>query len=247
MGRNPHLADRGPLDVFSSTLEAPVLLVGAAHVVDLDAAIRRTLKDRPLDAIAVELDEERARSLLAETPVSGRGGDAPLFLRLWSVVQRRLGGDLGAGFAGAEMRSAATVARERGIPLLLIDDPIRQTVGRLIASLSPKERIGLLVGSIVGLFLPSRLVRHEIDKYVDSPQDYVDQLRQAYPSVARVLLDERNEHMAGRLVDARRNGYGRVAAVVGDAHVAGLAAALRGRGVPCETVAFGALREPTGS
>jgi pheromone shutdown protein TraB len=145
------------------------------------------------------------------------------------------------------MRSAAKLAKERGIPLLLIDDPIRDTIRRLIGALSPKERVALLVGSIVGLVIPARLVRNEIDRYAESPGDYVDDLRTAYPGVARVLLDERNEHMAARLVEARRNGYGRVAAVVGDAHVLGLAAALRRHGIPSETVAFQELRATTGS
>jgi pheromone shutdown protein TraB len=225
-------------------MEAPVLLVGAAHVVDLDAAIRSTLRDRALDAIAVELDQERANALLQDAQPGGRPKDAPMFLRLWGVIQKRLGGELGAGVAGAEMRSAAALARERGIPLLLIDDPIRETVGRLLASLSFKERIGLLVGSVVGVFVPARVVRHELDRYVEAPTEFVDQLRAAYPGVARVLLDERNEHMAARLTEARRNGFGRVAAVVGDAHVAGLAAALRRRGVPTESVGFAALRAP---
>jgi pheromone shutdown protein TraB len=236
--------------VFSSTLEAPVLLLGSAHVVDLDGPIRATLRDRPLDAIAVELDEERARVMLSEEPPGkggGRGGEAPLFLRLWGVIQRRLGGELGAGVAGAEMRSAARLAKERGIPLLLIDDPIRDTIRQLIGALSPKERVLLLVGSIVGLVIPSRVVRKELDRYAEAPGDYVGELRAAYPGVARVLLDERNEHMAARLVEARRNGYGRVAAVVGDAHVPGLAEALRRRGVPSETVAFGQLRGTTTS
>jgi pheromone shutdown protein TraB len=236
--------------VFASTLEAPVLLLGAAHVVDLDGPIRATLANRPLDAIAVELDEERAQAILSETAPDGSGGrsgDAPLFVRLWAVIQRRLGGQLGAGVAGAEMRSAAKLAKERGIPLLLIDDPIRDTIRRLIGALSPKERVALLVGSIVGLVIPARLVRNEIDRYAESPGDYVDDLRTAYPGVARVLLDERNEHMAARLVEARRNGYGRVAAVVGDAHVLGLAAALRRHGIPSETVAFQELRATTGS
>jgi pheromone shutdown protein TraB len=233
--------------VYSSTLEAPVLLVGSAHVIDLDAAIRAKLRDRALDAIAVELDEERAQALLSEAAPGGRPGQVPMFLRLWSVIQKRLGGELGAGVAGAEMRSAAALARERGIPLLLIDDPIRETVGRLLAALSFKERIGLLVGSIVGVFVPARVVRHELDRYAEAPNEYIAQLREAYPSVARVLLDERNEHMAARLTEARQRGFGRVAAVVGDAHVAGLAAALKRRGVPSESVGFGELRRPTGS
>jgi pheromone shutdown protein TraB len=233
--------------VYSSTLEAPILLVGAAHVVDLEGPIRATLRDRPLDAIAVELDDERARALLSEGAPTQGPRDGPMFLRLWAVVQRRLGGELGSGIAGAEMRSAAALAKERGIPLLLIDDPIRETVGHLIGSLSFKERIGLIVGSIVGLVIPSRLVRQEIDRYAAAPDDYVAQLRESYPGVARVLLDERNEHMAARLAEARRNGFGRVAAVVGDAHVRGLAEALHRRGIPTETVAFAQLRTVTTS
>jgi pheromone shutdown protein TraB len=233
--------------VYASTLEAPVLLVGAAHVIDLEGPIRATLRDRTLDAIAVELDEERARALLTEATPSPTRSEGPLFLRLWGVVQRRLGGELGTGIAGAEMRGAAALAKERGIPLLLIDDPIRETVAHLLGSMSFKERIALVVGSIVGLVIPSRLVRREIDKYAEAPDDYVAVLRQSYPGVARVLLDERNEHMAARLAEARQNGYGRVAAVVGDAHVRGLAEALHRRGVPTETIAFAELRNVKGS
>ena len=140
--------------MYSSTLEAPVLLLGAAHVVDLEGPIRSTLQGRTLDAIAVELDDERARALLTEGTPGRPGGGGPFFLRLWAVVQRRLGGEFGAGIAGAEMRSAATLAKERGIPLLLIDDPIRETVAHLIGSLSFRERILLVVGSIVGLVNP---------------------------------------------------------------------------------------------
>jgi pheromone shutdown protein TraB len=223
-------------------MQAPVLLIGAAHVVDLNGPIRGALADRALDAIAVELDAERAGAILAPQPTSARPTDAPLFLRLWSTVQRRLGEQIGAGVPGAEMRTAADLARERGIPLLLIDDPIRETMGRLLRALSFKERISLLVGSIIGLVVPSRIIEHQIDQYAEAPADYLEQVRAAYPSIARVLIDDRNEHMATRLATMRSNGYGRIAAVVGDAHVPGLAQALRRREVPVETLVFKELR-----
>lgn len=228
--------------MWSSTLEAPVLLIGAAHVVDLRAPLRELLGTRPLDAVALELDAERAAVLLrpAGAPEGGRGG-GPIFLRLWALLQRRLGREIGGGSAGAEMRAAAEVAGERRLPLLLIDDPIRETLARLLRSLSARERVALLLGSVVGLFLPSRFVSRQIGEYTEAPGDYLDEVRKAYPSVARVLLDDRNEHMAERLADARRRGFGRVAAVVGDAHVPGLAAALARRGIPAETVPLARL------
>ena len=232
--------------MWSSTSEAPIVLLGSAHVVDLDAALRRALSDRPLDAIALELDEERATALLAPggPPAGGRGG--PLILRLWGGLQRRLGQEIGGGPPGAEMRTAAAIAKERGLRILLIDDPIRETLGRLLRSISVRERLGLAVGAIVGLVLPTRVVEDQLDRYQEAPTPFLEEVRRQYPSVARVLLDDRNEHMADRLTMARRSGLGRIAAVVGDAHVPGLEAALRRRGVPVETIPLSKLNEATG-
>lgn len=229
--------------MLSSTLQAPVLLIGAAHVVDLNGPIRGALAERPLDAIAVELDADRANAILNPQPDTQRNATGPLFLRLWSTVQRRLGEQIGAGVPGAEMKTASDLARERGIPLLLIDDPIRETMGRLLRSLSFKERVSLLVGSIIGLIVPSRVIEHQLDDYAEAPGDYLEQVRAAYPTIARVLIDDRNEHMAQRLATMRSTGYGRIAAVVGDAHLPGLAQALRRRAVPVEMLAFRELRD----
>ena len=234
--------------MWASTAESPVLLIGAAHVVDLEAALRRVLTPRPLDAVALELDAERAEVLLSPTPASAapRSG-MPIFLRLWAMLQKRLGAEMGGGLAGAEMRVAATIARERQLSVLLIDDPIRETLRRLLGSLTVRERVGLVVGAIVGLVLPTRVVEEQLDRYNEAPQPYLEEVRKVYPSFARVLLDERNEHMADRLLDARKKGFGRVAAVVGDAHVPGLKDALQRRGVPVETVTLGELvAAPTG-
>jgi pheromone shutdown protein TraB len=228
--------------VWSSTAEAPVLLIGSAHVVDLEPALRRVLVGRPLDAVALELDTERANHLLAPTAEPAiHAADVPIFLRLWAHLQRRLGQEIGGGMAGAEMRVAADIARERKLPILLIDDPIRDTLAALLRSLSFKERISLVLGSLVGLVLPARVVERQLDRYNESPEPFLEEVRRAYPSVSRVLLDDRNEHMADRLVEARQKGLGRVAAVVGDAHVRGLADALRRRGVLVETIPLGEL------
>lgn len=221
-----------------------MLLIGVAHVVDLESPLRRLLADRTLDAIAIELDPERAASLLGDGATSGpsRG---PAFARLWAHVQRRLGDQIGGGPPGAEMKVAARLAAERRLPLFLIDDPIGTTLARLVRSMPLRERVALLVGAFVALFVPARLVEREIDRYVESPEAYTEELRRASPTIAHVLLDERNEHMAERLATLRGRGYGRLAAVVGDAHLSGLGSALRRRGVPIESIPFRALREPT--
>ncbi len=233
--------------MYASTIESPILLVGVAHVVDLTEPLRRVLGERPLDGVAVELDVERADALLRSPGGPERRRSGPLFVRFWSVIQRRLGSEIGGGTPGAEMKAAALIARDRHLPLFLIDDPLRTTIVNLVRTMPFKERVQLLFGAFVGLFVPARVVEREIDRYVVAPTDYTEQLRQASPTLARVLIDDRNEHMADRLVQLRGRGYGRMAAVVGDAHVTGLKNALGRRGVPTETVTFGELRGLTAS
>ena len=231
--------------MYSSTAQTPVLLLGTAHVVDLTEPIRSTLRGRVLDGIAVELDHERAAALLA--PSGGRARPSPglpLLARLWGHLQRRLGAELGGG-AGREMKTAAEVARERSLPLFLIDDPIRMTLASLLRQLSVRERVTLLVSATVGLFVPAGIVTQEIDRYSEDPAGFASELRRASPTLARVLLDERNEHMAGRLANLRERGYGRLAVVVGDAHLPGLIDALHRRSVPVEAIGFRSLRGAT--
>ena len=231
--------------MYARSTESPVLLIGAAHVVDLARPLRELLNERTLDGIAVELDAERADALLAPEGRRPRGG-GPLFARLWSVLQRRLGAEIGGGVPGAEMKAAALVARERSLPLFLVDDPIRSTLVRLVRAMPFKERVLLLASAVIGLFLPARVVERAIDRYVDAPDDYTAELRQVSPTLARVLIDDRNEHMADRLAELRHRGYGRIAVVVGDAHLSGLRAALGRRGIPTESVPFRELRAAKG-
>lgn len=228
--------------MYSSTVEAPVLLLGSAHVVDLSEPLRRTLGERVLDAIAVELDEERAAALMAPDGARPGKASAPMFARLWGIVQRRLGASIGSGLPGAEMKVAIGVGRERNLPIFLIDDPIRVTLANLVRSMSFKERVTLVASGLVGLFIPSRVVVREMDRYAEAPNEYTEELRRVSPTTARVLLDDRNEHMADRLTSLRERGYRRMAVIVGDAHLEGLRSALGRRGVPSEVVRFSELR-----
>jgi pheromone shutdown protein TraB len=231
----------------STGLPAPpdpgrILVLGSAHVIDLAGPIRERLTALPLQAVALELDPQRA-AVLQEYPgaSSGKRPSGPPLIRLWGMLQRRLGAELGEG-AGAEMRVAARFAREHHLPVFLIDDPFNLTIRRLLGSLSPYERVRLLAGAVLGLVIPARVVGGELDHYSETPTDYTEQIRAGFPTVARVLIDERNEHMAGRLEEMWRRGLRHIAVVVGDAHVPGLAEELRRRQLPVETVSLSQLR-----
>lgn len=229
---------------FAPSDPGRILLIGSAHVVDLSVPIRERLAAVPLQAVALELDAERAAVLEEPSGIPAkRRPSVPPLIRLWGMLQRRLGAQLGQG-AGGEMRAAARFARERQLPIFLIDDPFALTVRRLLGSLSPSERLRLIAGAVLGLVIPARTVKRELDNYTQAPTEYTDEIRNAFPTVARVLIDERNDHMAARLEEMWRQGLHRVAVVVGDAHVSGLAEALRKRQLPVETVSLGELRAP---
>jgi pheromone shutdown protein TraB len=76
-------------------------------------------------------------------------------------------------------------------------------------------------------------------------QDYAgtfDALAKEYPTVKRVLIDERNAHMAQRLGELHAQGRERIVAVVGDGHVDGMRDLLAARGLAVECVRLRDLR-----
>lgn len=201
-----------------------ILLVGVAHVIDVRESLTRELKDFDPAAVAVELDPERLANLLASTSASNKFGSnarkGPMMIRIWAHMQRRLAAEFG-DVPGAEMLVALSVAKEIGKPLFTIDDSMRDIAPRLLSSLTLKERVMLMVSSVFALVIPAKVAKKELKEYSEGSDDYVQAMRQQFPTVARVLLDERNEHMAARL-KVLSDRFGKVAAVVGDAHTAGL-------------------------
>jgi pheromone shutdown protein TraB len=196
-------------------------------VIELRASLTSALKDFGPQAIAIELDPDRLATLLekAKGAKGEKPRDVPMFLRLWGHLQERLAADMGE-LPGSEMLVALDIARELKVPLFLVDDPMRQIAPRLLNSLSPKERVRLLVSSVFAFLTPSRIVKKELEHYSEHREEYVDAMRQQFPTVARVLLDERNVHMAERLKILSEK-FERVAVVIGDAHAGGIESLLK--------------------
>ncbi len=239
---------------FSSPGGSPppgaVLLVGVAHVLDVKAGLNRVLSSFSPTAVAVELDPERAallrerareRSLPPEERRPPRSG-GPLLFRLWGHLQERLARDMGV-LAGGEMLEVAEFASRAGLPTYLVDDPLRETAPRLLASLSGRERVRLLFSTLAAFVIPTGLIKGSLEDYAEGRDDLLAALRKSYPGVTRVLVDERNEHMAGRLATLARQ-TPRVAAALGDAHLPGVSELLRRAGLTVSVVHLEELAAP---
>lgn len=210
---------------------AVITLIGTGHVFDLRQRLQRELMARSPDVVCLELDPGRLAALLARR----RGGqaEAPLAYRLLAQFQERMAADRGVA-PGDEMLAAFEAARDARVPVELIDLDARVAFGRLWASMGLVEKARFLGSALVSLVLPRRYVEKELERLQGDYAAMMEQLAKDYPAVKRVLIDERNAHMAARLAQVREGGRERIVAVVGDGHVEGLQKLLQERGLSAE-------------
>lgn len=204
-----------------------ITLVGVGHVFAISDQVRALILSRQPEVVCLELDPARYSALMERR--RGRGGRVPLQYMLLAQIQRRMADKFGSE-AGAEMIAAASAAGEVGAKVALIDMDAAMVFGRLWTAMSFREKLGLLFGAMVGLVASKETVEKEMEMYEDQGSEYLEVLGGQFPSVKRVLIDERNRHMAGKIAsiaDQHQN----VLAVVGDGHVDGLMEALASKQV----------------
>ncbi|HLA46595.1 MAG TPA: TraB/GumN family protein [Thermoplasmata archaeon] len=211
-----------------------ITLVGVGHVFDLRDRIRKVIEDRRPAVVGVELDSFRYQALLARTP---KGPPLGIYAFI-AYVQRRIAREYGTE-VGGEMEAAARAAQDVGATLAFIDLDSRVVLARLLNAMSFGEKVRFALSVFGGLFIGRKQVERELAKFDQNQQTYFDELARHFPAVKRVLLDERNDHMA-RALRGLEAKHGSVLAVVGEGHVDGLRTLLSDR--PLELIRLRDLR-----
>lgn len=201
-----------------------VTLVGTSHISPESVEeVRETIEEIRPDLVGVELDEDRYESLrdrtgwrdmdIAEAIRDGKGYMLLMSLLL-SVYQRRLGMEQG-GEPGQEMLAAVEEAETHGIEYALLDRDVTETFKRLREELSLLEKFRLLAGFA---FEDDRFDASELREknVLDS---LLEELREEFPAVNRVFLEERNSYMAEKL---KQKEFDHAVVVVGAAHLEGM-------------------------
>ena len=237
-------------------------LLGTAHVSkESVAAVRAAIASDEFDAVAVELDAQRLQALndpdaLAKLDLVKviREGKTALFAANLGLAayQRRLAEQLGIE-PGAELKAATREARERGLPMHLIDRDVGTTFKRISAKLGFFGRMKLIGGLLAGLLASDEVGEDEIEKLKqgDMLESSFGEFAKASPALYATLIDERDQYMAASLraagihdaverlvgkphddndMHAARVAHNRpvqVLAVVGAGHLQGLARYLR--------------------
>lgn len=209
-------------------------LVGTAHVSQKSVEeVRQLIQDLRPDVVCVELDVARYETLTDESRWSRldlrgilRSGRAGLFLSslLFSAFQKRLGDAVGVR-PGAEMLAAIEAARSAGAAVVFADRDIQATLTRCYASLGIVDRAKVIAALATLPFAAAEIDEAQIEqlKQREAIGDAMDTFAKQMPSLKRPLIDERDLYL---MVSTREAAGGKVVAVVGAAHVAGMAAKL---------------------
>jgi pheromone shutdown protein TraB len=193
-----------------------ITLVGVGHVFDLKNQVRSIILNRRPQVVCIELDRGRFEAMLEK----GHTDDAPFSYRLLSLMQRFIARKYEVQL-GEEMLTAARVSKEVGARLAFIDMDASVFYQRVTASMSFEEKIKMLAGALGGMFVRKKRIEKELKNYEKNEAEYLDTFEKEFPSIKKVLVDERNEYMA-RAIREVHNDYSDIVVVIGDGHVEGI-------------------------
>jgi pheromone shutdown-related protein TraB len=209
-------------------------IIGTAHVSRASAeAVREMAGSGDFDAIAVELCQARYDSLTAERKWTDldlykiiREGKAGLVMAnlALSAYQRRIAEQFGIE-PGAEMRAAAVAAKERDLPLQLVDRDLATTLKRSYASVPWYKRLYLMTGLALGMVSSEEIDEESIEKLKEGDilESTFTEFAEQSPELFEALISERDRYMAARLREENAGAAGRkVLVVIGAGHMGGL-------------------------
>ena len=210
-------------------------LLGTAHVSRASAeAVKDMAGSGEYDAIAVELCQARYSALTAERKWTDldlykiiREGKAGLVMAnlALSAYQRRIAEQFGIE-PGAEMRAATIAARERDLPLQLVDRDLATTLRRSYSSVPWYKRMYLMAGLALGMVSSEEIDEDAIEKLKEGDilESTFTEFAETSPELYEALIAERDRYMAARLREENVDSSGRkVLVVIGAGHMEGLA------------------------
>ena len=212
-----------------------VTLVGTAHVSQLSVEmVEEKIGTGDYDCVAVELCAPRLENItnhvwwknldIYQVFKKKKAGLLLINLAL-TAYQKRLAERIGVE-AGKEMIRAVQLAHEKKIQLEVIDRNISTTLHRLVTEVSFWQKFKIVGGLIAGVFVGEEISEEQVEdlKRGDMLHAVVSEFGEELPEIKRVLIDERDEYMVGRLaqISAAPDAPKKILALVGAGHLIGM-------------------------
>lgn len=236
-----------------------IILVGTAHVSQTSVEeVSSLIESENPDRICIELDEGRMKSKTEKSSwenmdirkviKDGRG----FFLlanTALSSFQRRMGEQTGTK-PGDEILGAASLAKEKGIPLSLCDRDIQTTFKRAWAKSSLWNKCKLIATLLSAAFSKEEITAQELEdlKKQDTLQSMMNEMAKELPTIKEVLIDERDQYLGRSIFETEGK---KKLAVIGAGHTNGVISTIeklsRGESTPSlESLSFIPKGAPVG-
>ena len=221
-----------------------ITLIGTGHVFNLSQALLNIFDEKQPELMCIELDKQRYDSLMLKQTdpeaYKEKGRNAPILYKILARFQEGMANKYGVT-AGEEMLTTINYARSHQLPVAFIDMNAQNLFKRMLRTMSISEKIRLVFSGFAGFFVNKTRVENEFKKFEDNLDSYIEEVGKKFPTIKRVLIDERNSYMVQQLKTADEQ-YERIIAVIGDGHITGISELLTKKDLEFETVRLSELR-----
>lgn len=209
-----------------------LVIIGTSHIAKQSIdEIKKTIAEIKPDIIALELDRQRFYALTHKAKrgipnITRIGFKGFLFSLLGQWVQKKLGKKVGVK-PGAEMLTAIKLAKKNKMKIALVDQDIEITLQRFSKNITWKDKFSIVKDLVKGvIFKQDELLQLGIKDFDLSKvpekkivKKLIGELKKRYPSIHKVLVEERNEYMAKKIVQIMiNNPEKKIVAIVGAGH-----------------------------
>ena len=210
--------------------EKKILLVGTAHISQSSVdEVNKVIEQEQPDTVCIELCASRHQAMVDKdqwknTDIFKVVREGKSFLLLSNLImtafQKRLGSQLGVQ-PGAEMLAAIQASERINAELQLVDRDVKITLQRTWRGMPFWGRMKVFSQLLASLFIREEISKEEIEKLKESDalSEAMQMLADQSPDMKRILIDERDQFMAEKIMQAPGK---RIVAVVGAGHVKGL-------------------------